>query len=92
MRATNGNPDALSGFLGLEAGLFAWDADESTRRADAFVRSAMNLESSVPMRATAPIPFRLPAAPGSYAVFGGETTFVSSNDVALAFAVRLRAA
>ena len=57
-----------------------------------FVRSAMHLESDAEPRMAATLPFRLPAAPGSYAVFGGETTFVSSNDVALAFAVRLRAA
>jgi hypothetical protein len=92
MRATNGNPEALSAFLDLEERLFAWDADESTRRADTFVRSAMHIESAAKPRPVAAIPFRLPAAPGSYAVFGGETTFVSSNDLALAFAVRLRAA
>jgi hypothetical protein len=95
MRATNGNPgihEAPTAFLGLEDRLFAWDADESTRCADAFVRDALHIESDARPRPVTAIPFRVPAAPGSYAVFGGETTFVSSNDVALAFAVRLRAA
>jgi hypothetical protein len=92
MRATNDNSRVFSAFIGLEDRLFAWDADRSTRCADAFVRAAFHIDSAVEARAAAPIPFRLPAAPGSYAVFGGETTFVSSNDVALALAVRLRAA
>ncbi|HET6582162.1 MAG TPA: hypothetical protein VFG69_01920 [Nannocystaceae bacterium] len=91
MRATNGNPEALSSFIAVEERLFAWDSDESTRRADAFVRSAMHLDPMPPRPANV-LPFRVPEAPGSYAVFGGETVFVSSNDVALAFAVRLRAA
>jgi hypothetical protein len=84
-----------SAFLGLEDRLFAWDADESTRCADAFVRASLHLEGAMRTRTVeerAPIPFRLPDAPGSYARRGGETIVVRANDLALAMAVRLRAA
>jgi hypothetical protein len=95
MRDSNPRTAAASAFLGLEDRLFAWDADESTRCADAFVRAS--LYTSDGARARAPeersaIPFRLPDAPGTYARRGGETIVVRANDLALAMAVRLRAA
>jgi hypothetical protein len=95
MRDTDPCTALASAFLGLEDRLFAWDADESTRCADAFVRDSLHLETSTKARAKeerAPIPFRLPEAPGSYARRGGETIVVRANDLALAMAVRLRAA
>ena len=95
MRDENPCTAAVSAFLGLEGRLFAWDADESTRCADAFVRASLYLEPSTKPRAAderSPIPFRLPEAPGTYARRGGETIVVRANDLALAIAVRLRAA
>lgn len=95
MRDINPRTLAVSAFLGLEDRLFAWDADESTRCADAFVRASLHLEGAMKTRTAeerAPIPFRLPDAPGSYARRGGETIVVRANDLALAMAVRLRAA
>ena len=95
MRDPNPCTAAVSAFLGLEDRLFAWDADESTHRANAFVRASLYIEGSTKPRANdvrSPIPLRLPAAPGSYARRGGETTVVRANDLALAMAVRLRAA
>jgi hypothetical protein len=95
MRDTNPCTALASAFLGLEDRLFAWDADESTRCADAFVRASLYFENATRPRATeerSPIPFRVPEAPGSYARRGGETIVVRANDLALAMAVRLRAA
>lgn len=76
-------------FLSLEDRLFAWDADETTRCADAFVRHAVRGDEVVERKA---IPFRLPEAPGSYARFGGETVVVRANDLALTIAARLHVA
>ncbi len=78
-------------FSELETRLFAWDADESTRSADAFVRGEVRGVPVAIGRDTTkryPLPFRVPALPGSYARMGGETVVVRSNDAALALALR----
>jgi hypothetical protein len=86
---TTPRTSALAPFLSLEDRLFAWDADESTRCADAFVRQELRGNVEVERK---PIPLRVPDAPGSYARFGGETVVVRANDLALTIAARLRAA
>jgi len=86
---TTTRPAVHTAFLSLEQRLFAWDADESTRCADAFVRQALRGDVEVERK---PIPLRVPDAPGSYARLGGETVIVRANDLALTMAARLRAA
>lgn len=95
MRDTELARTAASAFLGLEAGLFAYDADEATRLADEFVVASMWQPPRLRQRKTEKVRrmiLGVPDAPGGYACMGGETTVVRANDLALAMAVRLRAA
>lgn len=76
-------------FSELETRLFAWDADDSTRSADAFVRGEVRgipIARGRDVTERYPLPFRVPALPGSYARLGGETVILRSNDAALALA------
>lgn len=71
----------------LEAELFAFDAGDSTRRANEFARSSVR--SMRPARARA---IQIPELPGCYMHLGGESTILRANEVALTLATRRAAA
>jgi hypothetical protein len=83
-------PALDSVFVDLETRLFAWDAEASTARANAFVRGAVR-GATVRRRPRLELVAMVPEYPGAYAR-GGETTVIRANDAALALARRARAA
>ncbi len=75
----------------VETELFAWDPNESSRRADAFIRATLRPTKS-PQRVISSLTPPMPKTPGSYAFQGGETLVIRANDAALVLGRRRAAA
>lgn len=89
MSATVRTP-IIRDYSDLETELFAWDPNETTRRADAFIRATLRPGKSAKRTVFSLTP-PMPEMPGSYTRQGGETVVIRANDAALVLA-RIRAA